>query len=315
MGYSFFVLLGITKQCQPVIWEGSHPTNLLEKFAPWALQSAVAACAVDGIVCCMRSLPSGRLELAPVSEDQPLSECQHFVACHKLPTSLQCEGDSIEAFYGRLGVVLLNTTMDGNCGVDVACQMLGIPNNASSRDSLRREIAEYLLDRHECPWMYELLAACEELPMELVERIRSGGGSSAVAGFRSGGETSAVAEIVPQLRDSEASASMPQPKTTSVNTDEEAVETVEALKWSTGVVDNGIIHGLIASLPDWSLKEQILAYRGRDSAPKHRASAPRKMKVDPQSLSVLDAVAQSFDEYLRSCGIPSEERLPRDRVK
>ena len=123
----------------------------------------------------------------PVSEDQPLSECRHFVACHKLPTSLQCEGDSISAFYSRLGVVLLSTVMDGDCGLDVACKMLGLPTNASCRDELRREIAEYLLERHECPWMHQLLAVCEELPMEDVERIRSGGGSSAVAGFRSGG--------------------------------------------------------------------------------------------------------------------------------
>ena len=111
----------------------------------------------------------------------------------------------------------------------------------------------------------------------------------------------------------------------AVNTDEEcrivvgheieAVETVEALKWSTGVVDNGIIHGLLASLPDWSLKEQILAYRGRDSTPKNLASKTRKIKVDPKNLSVRDAVAQAFEEYLRSCGIPSEERPPRGRVK
>ena len=116
---------------------------------------------------------------------------------------------------------------------------------------------------------------------------------------------------------SQAHASMPQPKTTTVvtvNTDEEcrivvgreieAVETVEALKWATGVADNGIIHGLLASLPDWSLKEQVLAYRGRDSTPKNFASKTRKIKVDPKSLSVRDAMAQAFDEYLRSCGLP-----------
>ena len=314
VGYTFFVLLGICKNCQPVMWEGSQRINLLEKFAPWALTSAVAACAVDGLVCCMRSLPSGRAELLPVSEDQPLADCWHFVACHKMTTSLQCEGDSIEAFYGRLGVVLLSTAMDGDCGVDTACRMLGLPSNASCRDELRGQIAEYLLDRHDCLWMHQLLADCGALPMEDVERIRSGGGSSAVAGFRSGGETSAVAEIVPQLRDSEASASMPQPKTTSVNTDEEAVETVEALKWATGVVDNGIIHGLLQSLPDWSLKEQVLSYRGRACTLNH-APLSRKIKVDPKSLSSRNAVAEAFEGYLRSCGIPSTERMPRGQVK
>ena len=139
--------------------------------------------------------------------------------------------------------------------------------------------------------------------MEGVESVRSGGGSSV-----------GVDLTLENGHHSQANPSMPQPQTTSavaVNTDEEcrnvvghemeAVETVEALKWSTGVVDNGIIHGLLASLPDWSLKEQILAYRGRDSTPKNLASKTRKIKVDPKNLSVRDAVAQAFEEYLRSC--------------
>ena len=39
---------------------------------------------------------------------------RHFVACHELEQALDCEGDSIQAFYGRLGVVLLGTVMDGD---------------------------------------------------------------------------------------------------------------------------------------------------------------------------------------------------------
>ena len=149
VGYTFFVLLGICKNCQPVMWEGSERVNLLEKYAPWALQSAVADCAVDGIVCCMRSRPSGIAEMALVSEDHTLAECRHLLACHTLGTSLECEGDSIQAFYGRLGVVLLGTVVDGDCGIDAACRMLGLPQTASRRDEFRREIAEYLLERHE----------------------------------------------------------------------------------------------------------------------------------------------------------------------
>ena len=299
------------------MWEGNQRINLLGQFAPWALTSATAACAVDGVVCCMRSLPSGMAEMAPVSEDHPLAECRHFLACTTLETSLDCEGDSIQAFYGRLGVVLLGTALDGECGLDTACRMLGLPQTASCRDELRREIADYLLERHECPWMHQLLAVCQELPMEDVERFRSGGGSSV-----------GVDLTLENGHHSQANPSMPQPQTTSavaVKTDEEcrivvgheieAVETVEALKWATGMVDNGVIHGLLTSLPDWSLKEQILAYRGRDSTPQNLASKTRKIKVDPKSLSVRDAVAQAFEEYLRSCAIPSGERLPRGRVK
>ena len=194
VGYTFFVLLGICKNCQPVMWEGSERVNLLEKYAPWALPSAEGDCAVDAVVCCMRSLPTGRAELLQVSEDQPLADCRHFVACHKMTTSQEREGDSIEAFYGRLGIVLLSTDMDGDCGVDTACRMLGLPTNASSREELRREIADYLLERHATPWMHQLLAVCEELPMEDVERFRSGGTSSLGVGLTSeNGDTTAVA--------------------------------------------------------------------------------------------------------------------------
>ena len=200
--YTFFVLLGICKNCQPVMWEGSERVNLLEKYAPWALPSAVADCAVDAVVCCMRSLPTGRAELLQVSEDQPLADCRHFVACHKMTTSLQCEGDSIEAFYGRLGIVLLSTAMDGDCGVDTACRMLGLPTIASCREELRREIADYLLERHDTLWMHQLLAVCGELPMKDVERLRSGGESCVedVERFRSGGEFCGGRGKVPQWR-------------------------------------------------------------------------------------------------------------------
>ena len=319
VGYTFFVLLGICKNCQPVMWEGSGRVNLLEKYAPWALPSAVADCAVDAVVCCMRSLPTGRAELLQVSEDQPLADCRHFVACHKMTTSLQCEGDSIEAFYGRLGIVLLSTAMDGDCGVDTACRMLGLPTIASCREELRREIADYLLERHDTLWMHQLLAVCEELPMEDVERIRSGGGSSAVAGFRSGGESSAAAEGDSQANASsggESSAVADEECRIVVGHEMEAVETVEALKWATRIVDNGILLGLLHSLPSWVLKQQVLDYRGRACAPTHAPPPPsRKINVDPKSLSVRDAVAQAFEEYLRSCGAVSTERLPRGQVK
>ena len=56
------------------MWEGNNRVNLLSTFAPWGLDAAVAECAVGGVVCCMRVLPSGRAEVVPVSEEHPLAE-------------------------------------------------------------------------------------------------------------------------------------------------------------------------------------------------------------------------------------------------
>ena len=175
VGYVFFVILGVMRKCKPFMWEGNSRVNLVDTFAPWALDSAVAECAVDGVVCCMRSLPNGTAEMVPASDDYPLHACRHFLACHSLPSELESEGDSIQAFYGRLGVVLLGTVMDGDCGVDTACMMLGLAQTVENRQALRTEVAAYISDRYDVPWLHDLLVVTAELNIEDVEQFRSSG--------------------------------------------------------------------------------------------------------------------------------------------
>ena len=56
-----------------------------------------------------------------------------------------CEGgDSFEGFYSTRGVAVLGTVMDGDCGIDVACQMLGLPQTPAQRVSLREETTELI---------------------------------------------------------------------------------------------------------------------------------------------------------------------------
>ena len=80
--------------------------------------------------------------MCAVSEENPLSECRHFVACAKLvaipePPAAVADGAAVaddtvpattfEGTYEQLGVVLLGTVCDGDCGIDAACQMLSLP--------------------------------------------------------------------------------------------------------------------------------------------------------------------------------------------
>ena len=174
VGYSFFVLMGLAKKCQPVMWEGAARINLLRHYATWAVGSAVVECAVEGVVCCMMAVPSGSAEMVPVSEDHPLRECRHFAACGKLENALECSGESIQSFYGRLGVVLSGAVMDGECGLDIACVMLGLSQTLENRNALRREIADYLCERHDVAWMHQLLIVCAELNVEDVEKLPQG---------------------------------------------------------------------------------------------------------------------------------------------
>ena len=94
----------------------------------------------------------------------------------------------------------------------------------------------------------------------------------------------------------------------------EAVVVVEALKWTMGMDDDGVVHGLLHSLPSWVLKQQVLDYRARACAPTP-APLSRKIKVNAKSLSDRDAVAQAFEEYCRSCGADSRQRLARGQIK
>ena len=88
----------------------------------------------------------------------------------------------------------------------------------------------------------------------------------------------------------------------------EAVQAIEALSWSTGVKDTGVLNGLLASLPEWSIKEQILAYRDRDKSIVHKDC---RLLVEPTLWHSRNKVAEAFDSFLRSRGVTGDVRIPR----
>ena len=56
-------------------------------------------------------------------------------------------GPGLQGYYSSRGLVALGTVMDGDCGIDVACQMLGLPQTFAQRAALREDISDYLLAR------------------------------------------------------------------------------------------------------------------------------------------------------------------------
>ena len=90
----------------------------------------------------------------------------------------------------------------------------------------------------------------------------------------------------------------------------EAVQAIEALSWSTGVNYTGVLNGLLASLPEWSIKEQILAYRDahRQKSIVHKDC---KLLVEPTLWHSRIKVAEAFDSFLRSRGVTGDVRIPR----
>ena len=76
-------------------------------------------------------------------------------------------------------MALLGAVCDGDCGLDVCCQMLGRLQTLEERQKLREEISDYLLARVDVPWMQDAMAACQEIRSEDLAVARSGASSPA----------------------------------------------------------------------------------------------------------------------------------------
>jgi hypothetical protein len=85
--------------------------------------------------------------LLPVSEDTPRNECRRFLGAVEFKTDVRVEGADILSFYSRLGVAVLGTVMDGDCGIDTMCAMLHRPQTEDERMEIREDLHYYLMDR------------------------------------------------------------------------------------------------------------------------------------------------------------------------
>ena len=99
--------------------------------------------------------------MTPVSETHPLGMCSHFLAAVRIDGGAFRGGPGLQGFYNNIGVAVLGTVMDGDCGIDVACQMLGLPQTAAQRAAVREEVSDYLLARLKTPWMQEIMGALQ----------------------------------------------------------------------------------------------------------------------------------------------------------
>ena len=123
VGHFAFVLFAFCYQCRPCVWEGSNRIDLIAVYAPWVQDFCSAPCMVDAITCCLVPGDAGTAIMKPVSDEHPLHMCSHRLTGVHIPREVG-GGDSICSFYGRCGVAVLGTVMDGNCAFDAMSQML-----------------------------------------------------------------------------------------------------------------------------------------------------------------------------------------------
>ena len=68
----------------------------------------------------------------------------------------------------NLGFVLIKTAAQGDCGIDVMCQMLAVEQENYVRASIRTRPKDYLTQHAAEPWMWEMMSACQEFDHEEV---------------------------------------------------------------------------------------------------------------------------------------------------
>ena len=204
--------------------------------------------------------------------------------------------------------------MDGDCGIDVACQMLGLAQTPDQRTCLREKISDYLVDRVREPWMHDLMVALQEVLAEEVNAYRScgpgsiGGEASASADASQGAPTEAAeAAVADDGAAAEAAPVFAAP----------SGDALEALKWATGLKENSILVALAMSLPPAVLEEQQRLQKAAVAVAERPAETPKlQLLVNPDMLRSRMQVAEAFHAQLLEEGEWSPgKRVPRNAAK
>ena len=140
VGYSAFAIFALMKRMRIFMWEGASRVDIVHTFAPWALEACTGEAMCDGVCCCIpAAVAASSCNWMPVSAETPLSTCNHFVGGVALGTEVLTDDDSLEGFYCKMGIAIIGSVADGDCGIDTMCMMAGLPQNSQQRDALRED--------------------------------------------------------------------------------------------------------------------------------------------------------------------------------
>ena len=72
IGYSAFMCLCLSRGCRAYFWEGGDRIDLLQSYAPWAIERCPNICAVDGVCCdLVHSEDDVAVAMMPVPDRHP----------------------------------------------------------------------------------------------------------------------------------------------------------------------------------------------------------------------------------------------------
>ena len=295
VGYSAFLIFSLLRKIRVFVWEGSNRIDLCKVFLPaWALESVSTPADVDAVFCGYLRDEDGKPRWAPVSASLPAASCSHYV-CGLLTDVIDEGGDDtcVDGYYAGLGVVIISTLADGDCGLDVMLHMEGKPSTFEARKNLRHELADYLVQMIKIDWFQDLMAATQEVTFEEVRELRR--------------MQDAVARGALAQPPGTAAAAAAADKTTSAA--DICEELLKAISWWTGVKEESTCLVIAEDLMPAERDEQIRLYRSRDSKPQLPAQKFKRL-VAPSLFKSRMEVAGAFDEHLRAAGWSPGSRIP-----
>ncbi len=145
VGFLAFLCFGLHYEVRVNMWIGRGTQEVVGLFAPWAFDGRRFADAVD--VVALRTVVderTGETSYRHCGDD--VQSANHFVAAFRLEAPLEIPGDSVEATYGREGLLLFPTVLDGDCAVDTMLAVLGLPSTKPARLQMRLRLAQQLVE-------------------------------------------------------------------------------------------------------------------------------------------------------------------------
>ena len=308
VGESAFILFGLLKRMRVWMWQGADRIDLLGHYAPWCLTHLTHEAVVDAIACKVEKERATDERIVVWLPGTSIHRCNHFVGCISAATTASSHGDGsdgqegdschepIAESYRKLDQLVIGTIANGDCAFDVMCLMLGVERTEVTRDKLRFDMAEFLLENAENKAVIAALRLCSELTLP---------DAPADADVRRDSNL-----VFSSLHGDGACDHDTEEATDSLPPKQFSKDVLDAVQWACGIkkTHEVALQDLCRALPAWCVEEQVQKYKSRDPA-KARRTKKRKtcgVYANPTLQKRLEA-AEEFTRFIRGRGIDIEQ--------
>ena len=176
IGHSAFILFALSRRKRLYVWEGGERIYLLHTYATWACDMCSAAVAADAVACACIVKGSGQIrDFAPIGDAHPLHTCRHWLSAVHIGEPLDDSSSEIVSYYSKMGLAILGTVTNGDCGIDVMCLMAGEEETAANRARIRED-SQGEKPNNTTPHMWELKHSRDGMGRMREHRRRSSNG-------------------------------------------------------------------------------------------------------------------------------------------